>query len=287
MIWIVARRRRRGGDDRRRRAASGSASGSQPRRQPDLRAVGVRHVGLLGHADRLAGRRRRRHPRHEPARADPGPPVARLRPRARTEDPAAGEADAGRHADPDQVGGRRCAGGRPPRPWQVLMTLGASAPAHARPSAARRRRRLQGPAGDDPRVRRRQRMAGRRRPRRAARLRPDPLDRVQALGRPRQGARVRERLRAGLRGRHVLQPARGDPGAARPARALHAAQRGVRARRRAGAQPVEAGALVTVVRVLAAQYGGKSAYQSPSRRNAVQNARLAVSSSSASSMFGT
>ena len=35
------------------------------------------------------------------------------------------------------------------------------------------------------------------------------------------------------------------------------------------------------------QYGGKSAYHSPSFLNAVQNARLADSSSSASSMFGT
>ena len=36
-----------------------------------------------------------------------------------------------------------------------------------------------------------------------------------------------------------------------------------------------------------AQYGGKSAYHSPSLRNAVQNARLADSSSSALSMSGT
>ena len=40
------------------------------------------------------------------------------------------------------------------------------------------------------------------------------------------------------------------------------------------------------IRLRQPQYGGKSAYQSPSLRNAVQNARLADSSSSASSMFG-
>ena len=44
----------------------------------DLRAVGVRHQRLFG-AVGLAGRRRGRDPRHEPAGADPGPPVARLR----------------------------------------------------------------------------------------------------------------------------------------------------------------------------------------------------------------
>ena len=64
-----------------RRATSGSASGSRTSAAARSTALGVRHLGLLGHADRLAGRRRRRHPRHEPARADPGPPVARLRPR--------------------------------------------------------------------------------------------------------------------------------------------------------------------------------------------------------------
>ena len=37
----------------------------------------------------------------------------------------------------------------------------------------------------------------------------------------------------------------------------------------------------------AAQYGGRSAYHSPSTLKADQNARLAASSSSASSMFGT
>ena len=39
-------------------------------------------------ADGLAGRRRRRDPRHQPAGADPRPPVARLRPRAEREDRA-------------------------------------------------------------------------------------------------------------------------------------------------------------------------------------------------------
>ena len=77
---------------------------AQPRRQPDLRPVGVRHVGLLRHADRLARRRRRGHPRHQPARADPRPPVARLRARAEREDQPAREAHADRHADHDQVG---------------------------------------------------------------------------------------------------------------------------------------------------------------------------------------
>ena len=108
---LVARRRRR-------RAGHGHAEGPlldpraalQPRRQPDLRPLGVRHLGVLRHADRLAGRRRRGHPRHQPARAHPGPPVARLRARPeRGRSPARAD-HADRHADPDQVApaGLRC-----------------------------------------------------------------------------------------------------------------------------------------------------------------------------------
>ena len=74
----------------------------EPRRQPDLRPVGVRHRRLL-EAVRLARRRRRRDPRHEPARADPGPAVARLHPRPEPEDQQARADHADRDAGADQV----------------------------------------------------------------------------------------------------------------------------------------------------------------------------------------
>jgi hypothetical protein len=97
--------------DRRRRARHDHAEGPlldpgaplQPRRQPALRALGVRHIGLLRHADRLAGGRRRGHPRHQPARAHPRPPVARVRARAEREDPQARPHHAGGHAGADPL----------------------------------------------------------------------------------------------------------------------------------------------------------------------------------------
>ena len=49
----------------------------------------------------------------------------------------------------------------------------------------------------------------------------------------------------------------------------------------------DAAHLLKACSVTYAQYGGKSAYHSPSARNARQKARLAPSSSSASSMSGT
>ena len=60
-------------------------------------AVGVRHERVLEPL-RLAGRRRRRDPRHQPAGPHPRAAVARLRPRAQRQDPPARQAHADRHA---------------------------------------------------------------------------------------------------------------------------------------------------------------------------------------------
>ena len=68
-----------------------------------LRAVGVRDERLLERADRLARRRRDRHPRHEPARADPRPAVPWLRARAELEDRPARAAHADRDAGTDSL----------------------------------------------------------------------------------------------------------------------------------------------------------------------------------------
>ena len=65
--------------------------------QPGLRAAGVHHQRDLPHAHGLAGRRDRRHPRHQPAGADPGQDLARLRARPQRQHPQAQQADAGRH----------------------------------------------------------------------------------------------------------------------------------------------------------------------------------------------
>ena len=51
------------------------------REHPGVRLLRARHRGLR-EAERLAGRRCGRDPRHEPAAADPGSPVARLHPGA-------------------------------------------------------------------------------------------------------------------------------------------------------------------------------------------------------------
>ena len=56
------------------------------------------------HADRLARRRARRRPRHDPARADPRPDLARLRADEERRHPQAREAHAGRDADHDHLG---------------------------------------------------------------------------------------------------------------------------------------------------------------------------------------
>ena len=78
----------------------GARAPEQPRRQPRLRAVRLRHLRLLATVG-LARRRRRRHPRHQPARADPRPSLTRVRARPEREDHAAQGAHAGRHADLD------------------------------------------------------------------------------------------------------------------------------------------------------------------------------------------
>jgi hypothetical protein len=57
-------------------------------------------------AQRLARRRRGRHPRHERAAAHPGPPVPRLRPRPEPGDLPAGQDHARRHAGPDPLSRR-------------------------------------------------------------------------------------------------------------------------------------------------------------------------------------
>ena len=62
-------------------------------RLPGLRADRVRDERTLHHADRLAGRRRHRHPRDESARAPPRVDLARLRPDAQRRHPEAGAAD--------------------------------------------------------------------------------------------------------------------------------------------------------------------------------------------------
>ena len=100
----LADRRRSPRHDHARRALLDPREAAQPRRQPGLRPVGVRNGGLLGHAHRLAGRRRRRHPRHQPAPAHPGAPVARLRARAQRRHLAPGAGAADRHPAAHQVG---------------------------------------------------------------------------------------------------------------------------------------------------------------------------------------
>ena len=84
----------------RRRALLDPRAALEPRRQPGLRALGVRHVGLLGTLTDWPGGGVDRDPRHEPARADPRPPLPRLRPRAERGDQEAGQADADRDPDP-------------------------------------------------------------------------------------------------------------------------------------------------------------------------------------------
>ena len=84
----VADRGRRAGHADAGREVLDPRAAAQPRREPRLRALGVRHGGVL-EAVGLAGRRCRGHPRHQPARAHPRPPVARLRPRAERADLAA------------------------------------------------------------------------------------------------------------------------------------------------------------------------------------------------------
>ena len=74
-----AGRRGRAGHADARRALPHPREAARLRRL--VRARGLRHERLLG-PERLARRRRDRHPRHEPARADARPPVARLHPRA-------------------------------------------------------------------------------------------------------------------------------------------------------------------------------------------------------------
>ena len=64
-----------------------------------LRAARLRHQRDVGHADRLAGRRHRRHPRHESPGLDPGPDLARLRAHEERGHPEARQARRGRHPD--------------------------------------------------------------------------------------------------------------------------------------------------------------------------------------------
>ena len=66
-------------------------------RQRRLRPARLRHRRLLAPVG-VAGRRRHRHPRHESAQPDPGPPVPRVHPGAQRQDRPAGQAHAGGHA---------------------------------------------------------------------------------------------------------------------------------------------------------------------------------------------
>ena len=103
VIWRSPVGDRRAGDGDAGRPLLDPGAPAQPRWQPGLRPVGLRHLGLLRHADGLARRRRGRHPRDQRAGAHPRPAVARLRARAERQDQPPGPADAGRHAAADQV----------------------------------------------------------------------------------------------------------------------------------------------------------------------------------------
>ena len=94
--------------DRRRAAAVADAARAvlHPRQAEGLRSARARSTGRSRSSparprttltDWPGGGHRRR-PRHEPARADPGQDLARLRADAQRRHPEAGEADAGRHA---------------------------------------------------------------------------------------------------------------------------------------------------------------------------------------------
>jgi hypothetical protein len=72
--------------------------------RPVLRARGLRDERALREAHRLARRRLRRHPRHQPAGHPPRPRLPRLCPPAERQDPEAGEPDAGRHAGHHSLG---------------------------------------------------------------------------------------------------------------------------------------------------------------------------------------
>ena len=106
---------------------------------PALRAAGVHHQRDLGHADRLAGRRDRRRPRHEPAGADPGPHLARLRADAQRRHPEAEEADrrsARRSPSPDPLRGAEAVRRidlalDPAQPRQVRAVVGAQGAARS------------------------------------------------------------------------------------------------------------------------------------------------------------
>ena len=83
-------------------------------RQPGVRPARVRDERSLADADRLAGRRLHRRPRHERA-VDPARlRLARLHPHAERVDPEAVAADARRHADHDRLsaGAARASAGR-------------------------------------------------------------------------------------------------------------------------------------------------------------------------------
>ena len=103
----LADRRRRAGHAHARRAGSGSASGcatsagapstarGRSARPPTRTLSDWPGGGVVGH------------PRHQPAGADPRPPLARLRPRAERADLAARADHAGRDAGPHQVSAAR------------------------------------------------------------------------------------------------------------------------------------------------------------------------------------
>ena len=126
------------------------------------------------YAHRLARRRLRRRPRHEPAAAPPGPRLARLHPDDERGDPAAGEADAGRHAAHDPLSGRRGlqarrdeaarASPRSGRPCSPRPGRRSCPPSGCQLAAARVRQRDVREAGRCRRCRRRCRRSSSRRP---------------------------------------------------------------------------------------------------------------------------
>ena len=140
------------GEHRRRRVVHADAerplldprAAAQPRRQRGLRAARVRDRRLLA-AVGVARRRRGRAPRHERARADPGPAVARLHPRPQRQDPRARPADAGRDAALDPRLARTGRGRRAPRGRRPARRSRRSRSRRA--PAARRRARARGPGG--------------------------------------------------------------------------------------------------------------------------------------------
>ena len=97
-----------------------------------------RHERVRADAVGLAGRRRRRPARDEPAAAHPGPPVARLRPPAQRRHRALLQARAARHADPHPLTSRAGAQSRRVADDVARRRAHVRLPARARPRAARR-----------------------------------------------------------------------------------------------------------------------------------------------------